>query len=660
MIRWLVIALLLLGPTARGADLDYAAFKTALIEGAGQKLDAKIAELDAKLASESDESVRAPLGRARADLVLLKKRVDDVSNVDALWDSMKNARTAIAKLGEEANRDWGGSVHLGILNLKELDRVAKASEVAGKAVDYGFKLKKLSADLAAISTSELSPSTKQLAESLSVISALLSNFGDKAPLVGSILKGYGDLAAELLKATTALDTSIAAREGGQIIEGVHGDRGAMLDALHKRGFDDAQRLPGLRDAFKTGDNQLVIWDRKARDWVVATGLDATELTKRYIYFARRGIKEPTPEQIIGGYAHAFVLALEPSTDRVPPGGTVALAVRGTLVGDGGAATGSATLSAAGGQLSAASVELGGTVTWVAPDELGAAVAITAQAKDAAGPASVTLRTGATTHLALVASPNAVAAHQTVELTARLTDEDGKALPASLGGMIELTVDIGEATDQVDLADQKGTKFTWTAPDHAARATAIARFAGTIGTASSEARLVIEVGTAPVDAGVDARTAIDAGEPDAGVAAVIDAAAPAVIDWPGTWRGKVKTVMTDDGKALPPGTDSIELVVATTADGHVRLTRAGFPPVDLARTASNPNAATGSGPLPRPAVATAMTTNFVASYKWTAFLSGQTLNIAVHMDIDQDVTLPKQPTRHSHTAIDSIGVLDRVR
>jgi hypothetical protein len=353
--------------------------------------------------------------------------------------------------------------------------------------------------LNAIATADLSPGTKRLGQSFAVMTALLSQFGDKAPLVGAFLKGYGDVAGEVLKTTLALDGKIAAREGGQMIDGVHGERGHMLDRLRAHGMSDAQRLVGLRDVFRAENGKLVIWDKTARDWVVASdfeaGLTAEELTKRYLFYAKLGVSEPTPDQIVRGYRKTIALTLEPSVDHVAPGQTVTLTVHGKLV-DGAKVDGMAFFAKVAlkdhtgvgeGTFSGdTTVKLGDSVSWTAPNNVNETYtftvdldADTAKAAFSAGAATAVVRTGDETRLVLEADATQAAADQEVRLTARVLTVDGQPIDARAAGMIDLAADpqLGFFTDQKDLTDAKGVTVVWTAPKQPGKYTIKAHYPG---------------------------------------------------------------------------------------------------------------------------------------------------------------------------------------
>lgn len=684
------LAVLHAGAAARAdGDVHYGAFKTAFVDQVGKKLDAELEQLQAQIDAASPEA-RPHLLRAQAELKLLKKRVEDVNTVDALWSSLGNGRDALKAIGEEAARDYGGSVHVGVISAQEASRVARASQYAAKGADYLAKVNALAKDLDEVSTTDLSPGTKGLAQSFLVLSSLLSTFGDKAPLVGSFLQAYGDLGAELMKTTIALDKKIAEREQGQLMPGVHGvERGYMLDRLAAHGMSSAQRITGLRDAYRADGGKLVIWDRAARDWAVASdwepGLSEEELVKRYLFFTKRGVTDPTPEQVVRGYRRMIALELEPSASHIPPGGEVELTVHGKLVVDGASVDGmklyaKVTLREHSGMgdgdfQGSTTVKLGESVRWKAPNNLNESYvfeveldADTAKAASSAGPATATVRTGTETRLTLEADAREAVADQEVHLTARLLTPDGEPISGKAAGSIEMTVspEAGGFTDQEDLGDPKGARWTWLAPKRPGRYTITARYAGATSyalfgdhTAGAENQVTIDVAgpeadAGPADAGPDAAPeAPDAGAADAAVA---DAGA-ADVDWPGRWRGTMKSTTTTTGIKPFVSSDTVELVVTRAANGNIVLKAAKHPAIELTPTPSNPHAARGEQDLPRPK--TPGLKGWKGHAKWTAFLSGGKLHLAVSVSIEMVIQSADSVETHRHTN-DSIGVLEKVR
>ncbi|HUQ04807.1 MAG TPA: hypothetical protein VM261_20035 [Kofleriaceae bacterium] len=680
-------------PAAIAEGLDYKAFKNGLLEGIGPKVDAEIAKLDAEMATAAPD-VKAELAKARAELVLFKKRVEDVATVDAIYDSITSVKGSMEELEEALANPYSSPVHPDILAGKKVAAAVQASKLLGQGLDYYSKYQKLAEDLGAIDSALMSPGTKRMAQSLTALSHIMATFGDKLPMFGSLVKAYGDLAVELTKTTLALDAKIAALEQGQLLPGVHGERGTMFDALAKLGIQDAQRVDGTRDVFRGSDGRLLIWDREARDWVVASdveqGITEDEIIKRYLFFMNHGTAEPTPEQIVRGYHRAIVLELVPSTDHVAPGGTVTLKVVGKMAHDQEVIAGKqlfATVTMTShtglgeGELqNAERVRLGDAATWVAPNNLNETYTFAANLAEettkvalSGGPATATVRTGAETRLELTAAATEVAAKTPVELTAKLFTVDGKPVPPTAAGLVDITVApaLGFFTDWSALGDQKGATATWMTPEQPGRYVVTARYAGATGysmfkdhTAGAEATIYITVGQG-VDAGV-----ADAGEGDGGDldAEDVDASEArdagddgAPIDWPGTWKGKMKTTLVMDGQSHVSD-EVIELEVKRGPGGKIMLTRPGMSPaMELTPTPSNPRAATATQTLPRPAGGTATVLKWDAQVKYTAFLAEGKLNLAVHLTIEQDViVMPDQPVVHSSHISDSIGQLEKIR
>lgn len=679
-------------PAATAEGLDFKSFKNVLLEGIGPKVDAEIAKLDAEMATAPPD-VRAELGKARAELVLFKKRVEDVATAEAIWDSIKSVKGSMEELETSLANPWTSPVHPDILAGKKVTMAVKASQLVGSGVDYYQKYQKLAEDLGAIDSALMSPGTKRMAQSLTALSHIMSSFGDKLPMFGSLIKAYGDLSVELTKATLALDAKIAAREQGQLLPGVHGERGTMFDALGKLGIQDAQRVEGTRDVFRGSNGKLLVWDRTARDWVIASdvepGITEEEIIKRYLFFMSHGTPEPTPEQIVRGYRRAIVIELVPSTEHVAPGGVVTLRVVGRMAHDQELVKGrelyatvkltSHTGIGEGELTNGERVKIGDAATWTAPNNLNETYTFSAELAEetagvalSGGAAAATVRTGSETRLELTAPASAVAAKTPIELTVKVFTIDGKPVPATAAGLVDVTVEpaLGYLTDRSSLTDQKGARTTWMSPEQPGDYVVTATFAGATAysmfanhTAGAEAKLTITVGQG-IDAGiVDAAEGdggdLDAEETDASEA--VDAGDDgAPIDWPGLWKGKMKTTLVADG--VTHVTDEVIELEVKRAGGKIILTRPGMSPaMELTPTPSNPRAATATQTLPRPGGSPGTVLKWDAQVKYTAFLADGKLNVAVHLTIEQDViVIPDQPAVHASHVSDSIGQLERVK
>jgi hypothetical protein len=183
------------------------------------------------------------------------------------------------------------------------------------------------------------------------------------------------------------------------------------------------------------------------------------------------------------------------------------------------------------------------------------------------------------------------------------------------------------------------------------------------TAGAEAKVTITVGEgidAGVDAPDDASEEIDAGEDeDAATVAASDVDA-GPIDWPGTWKGKMKTTLDQDGVKVVNDSE-VTLEVKRTAAGKILFTTPGYPPMELTPTPSNPRAANATQILPRPGGMGGNVQRWDAQAKYTAFLADGKLNLAIHLTIDQTVTiLPDEPPVNSTLVSDSIGQLVRIK
>jgi hypothetical protein len=693
--RFLIVLALVFGGSAH-ADIDVKAAKIAMLENIGQAIDAEQKKLEAQIEAETRPEVRAELSKALSELKLLKKRVvDDVGAVDALWDAITTAKSSIQELDTATDRAWVGPLHTHLLAAKKVTLLVKATQLVGTGTDYYYKLKKLGEDLGAIDAALLSPGTKRMAQSITALAGILSMFGDKVPMFGSVLKAYGDLAADLTKVTLALDAKIEAREQGQLLPGVHGERGAMLDQLHKLGLGDGERVDGTRDVFRAS-GKLLIWDRAVHGWVNASdlepGITEDEIIKRYLFFTSHGTAEPSPEQIVRGYHRAIVVKLEVSTDHVAPGGVVKLTVTGRTAHDDKVvekrelyATIKMTAHTGIGEGTmpgAERVKIGESITWTAPNNVDETYTFSADLAPetsnvalSGGPSIAQVHTGYETRLELV-GVNAAPAGTPLEITAKVFAIDGKPMPVSVAGSIEIVVApaLGFFTDQSDLAEQKGTKFTWMAPDQAGEYVFTARYGGATGyglfgdhTAGSEAKLTIVVGAPKGDAGVDAvgDALVDAGVDAEAIADAVVASADdaGMLDFPGKWRGKLKTSVTMDG-VNTENTMPLDLVVKRVG-ATIVVEMPGQAPVTLTPTPSNPRAASATVDLPlpnTPAVPNTKIVSYKAVAKWTIFLADGKLNVALHMTIDQVVEATfgtEVKTQPSSFVADSIGVFELV-
>ncbi len=521
---------------ARADDptIEYNAFKTLFLEQVGGAIDREIATVEAALAAPGlSEAGAEDLRKSLAELKATRRQVDDVSLVESLYSSVKDGYGAISDLAREVETGYGedSALNAAICAIADfrgssgLQQLSTLSTAADKGLTWYNAVTSLQSDLAALDTTELSPGTRRLAGQLTVLTGLMSNFGDKVPLIGAFLKGYGDVAGGLLKATTQLDARIKASEQGELRDGVHGlERGELLKKLRALGHDGAHVVTGLRDAYITdtvadGGPVVAIWDRAKRRWVesAAPHPSAAELRKRYAFYAKRGQPNPTPQQILTAYQRTLALTLTPSATHVRPGETITLRAKGRLVVD-DRPLGNVWVKVAlvdhtgfgeGSFGGPTAVRVGESVTWTAPDNLNETYTFEAtldEASAAAGwalaePASAKVRTGSETRVVLSASRTKVGFGGTVTLDAKVTGDDGRPLDAKAGGHItfEVNPDEGSLREYTPHTDALGLTRTWRAPDKAGRFVIRARYEGATShalfgthTAASEAEVTVEV------------------------------------------------------------------------------------------------------------------------------------------------------------------------
>ncbi len=501
-----VALLLCAAPVARAddpADVSLDFFTDKLNGMVASKIDAMKAQL---AANPNDPDLK----QKQAELESLKTRLDDEKIVRAWWNALKNSRDAINDLAKEAELGYTGdsAINIGFFSAKNIKGLASWENAKGawnSSEKYIAALDGLSSDLNAIDTSNLSPATKKLAGSMTALTRVMSTFGDKVPLIGDFIAIYGNVGNDVMKAAMALDKKIEAAEGGQVeLAGMHGDRKLMSEKLSKLGLDNASRIHGLRDLYTSGKGPL-LWDSKAGDWIVVhdqePGVTVDELVERYLYYAKKGNKSPSPEQLLRGYRKTVVLTLTPSKTNIMPGETIDLTVGGSLLRDESKVphlevevklAGSSAFGSKGSFGSTGPIKIGDSVKWTAPDNVNEYFDFTADlAKSvtegdtarSSGPAKARVRTGAGTKIELVARPDTVAFGGEVTLTARVSSADGQPLDAKASGMLEFEV-TGKPGDREgyfgnyqDLSDQKGATRVWSAPEVAGSYQITVKYAG---------------------------------------------------------------------------------------------------------------------------------------------------------------------------------------
>ena len=533
-LRVAIVAVMLVAlpaPAVADGDLSLDAFTDKLNGMVGNKIAGQVKDIDAKLAANPSAADRAKLVAQKQQLKSLEVRLSDEKIVRAWWNAIKSSKDAVKELAKEAELGYKGdsAINIGFFsakNIKGLD-FGKLKGAWNSSEKYIAALDGLSSDLGAIETSGLSPATKKLAGAMTALTRIMSTFGDKVPLIGDFIALYGNVGGDILKAAMALDKKIEASEGGQIMQaGMHGARIEMSEKLAEQGLGTASYVSGLRDVYTSTEKGLIIWDRKAGNWVVVAeheNVSVAELTKRYLYFAKKGNKAPTPQQLLRGYKKTVVITLTPSKTNILPKETITLTVGGHLVSDeskspkleveikavGNSGFGSGTF---GGNTT---VKIGDSLQWTAPDNVNEYYDFTADLAEhvvkqdiarSNGKAKARVRTGAGSKIELVARPTSVGFGGKVEVTAKVFTVDGQPLDAKASGYIDFSVKPARAGGSggyfqnfKDTTDQKGATRTWTAPDQAGTFEITASYAGatsgvffTANTAGSSAQVSVTV------------------------------------------------------------------------------------------------------------------------------------------------------------------------
>jgi len=484
-------------------QVEYGALKTLFMDQVGGQIDKEIKEVEQRRAAATDPAVRQAIEAELKELQSMKRQVEDVGMFDSLYGSIKDGYKAVSDLSKEMETGYGGdsSINSALLSLHELggtDRLKQLSIVSSGAntgLDYYKKIQALRGDLAALKAAELSPATNRLASQLTVMTSLMSNFGNKVPLIGAFIKAYGDVAGQLLKAAVAVDKKFKHLEQGEIRPGVYGDRKEMLTKLQDAGVLGATLIMGLQDAYVTDDHKFALWDRKKRQWTITNdpSLNQDELRKRYVYFVRNGVKTPSPDQVLNVFNRAVAIELTPSKTHIPAGDAITLVAGATRVADGASldkVTVEVTLDSYTGFRpgtfdSPTRVLVGTPVRWTSPPSGSRSFTFKATLVDAETaaaslePGMARVLTGEETSVTVTAEPRAVLIGQEVVVQARVNGTDGTALPAESRGSITFSeaTDAGYFTGGEDFRGVKGKKRVWVAPREPGTYTLQAAYSG---------------------------------------------------------------------------------------------------------------------------------------------------------------------------------------
>ncbi len=516
-------------PTSAPANepqIEYNAFKRLFMDQVGGAVSSQIETARRELADPNlPDGRRFELEAELEELRALDRQVKDVAMVESLYSSVKGGFKAIQDLSKELETGYGGdsSINAALMALNDLggtDRLRQLSAATrglDTGLDYFQKIRALRNDLAALDANELSPGAHRLASQLTVMTNLMSNFGDKVPLIGSFVKAYGDVGGGLLKATLALDGPIRESEQRQIRAGVHGDRKEMYDRLIDLGMEAAVGIVGLRDAYRTDCHQFVLWDHEARDWVVADepGLTKEELRRRYLFFVQNGTKNPKPKQIVQTFRRTVTLKLVPSSTHITPGESITLNVSARRVlDDEPVSTAQVTVRLethtgfrSGSFDGPTDVRVGTPVSWTSPNSENRSFTFIAELSSetdvfhSVEPARARVFTGAETQVSLTGSPRSLRPGDEIALEAQVLASDGSPLDPKASGRVSFAEasDAGYFMDRKETSQSKGARAIWVAPREPGRYVMTATYSGATSyglfprhLAASEASFAVEV------------------------------------------------------------------------------------------------------------------------------------------------------------------------
>ena len=598
-------------------EIEFNPFREAFMQQVGGQIKALKDDAARRRAAATSQGERDAIDEELREIRTLERRIDDTKMVESLYNSIKGGYKAIDDISKELERGFGkDSAINGTLALigelggqERMKQLSAASKLADGGLKYYKLLTGLRDDLNNISNKDLCPATRRFAQQITGLTTLMSNFGDKVPIIGAFIKGYGDVAGGLTKAVLELDGAFAKIDQDELRPGVHGtERGAMLRALYEVTFrngtspENAAGIPGLRDAYQTDCNRLVIWDREARKFhpVDDPSINAQVLRDRYAYFQRNGVPNPTPDQILDRYDRTVELTLEASEAYIEPGAEIRLTASARRVlGDAPMRNAYVRIALdthsgfdAGTFLSPTEVRVGTPVRWKAPDSGARSFTFSAtlepsedglQALDAA---RAYVHTGGATRLVVTANPMKVPAGGRVILDAKLQDDRGQDLDANTPGFLRARADAGHFVQHAEAVAYKGIKSAWVAPQEPGTYTLHATYSGARisglrrnALAAAEGEVTVEVSPAPWSLSIAPSSAAASPEEPATFTVslvnehdlpqrfeVVGGAGPA--EQRAHWRtgGNLERSVTVEGGA----THNIRIQAAPTSDAATRL------------------------------------------------------------------------------------------
>ncbi len=315
----------------------------------GAKIDSLIKKKEAIIQDKTSNIPEYKKDLAREDirtLKLLKKRINDVETVRKLYENTKTALESVSDLAKK----WK-QFHYTLpptsffpeeIVIKDisshLDTLTKGYDYYKKIIDLGSKLK-------GIDSTGYDQDTARLAKSILTLGTVMSEFGEQVPLVGSFLKGYGDIAAQFVETIDALKQKI----DKNINQGCIGTGSELIgDVRNKAMLDQGYHLlvcrePGFRDLYVNSENpsDVYLWDRNAYRIVngkkkkgrwyhvaeVAPEVSKQDIIRAYKIYYKNGVKNPSASSILYEIKKVVDLKPELKTLGVGPGGKIQVKVK---------------------------------------------------------------------------------------------------------------------------------------------------------------------------------------------------------------------------------------------------------------------------------------------------------------------------------------------
>ncbi|WP_461833561.1 hypothetical protein [Desulfothermus sp.] len=282
-------------------------------------------------------------------LKLLKKRINDVETVRKLYENTKTAFDNVSELSKK----WE-NLHYTLpptsffpeeIVIKDIGNMSSYLDTLTKGYDYYKKIVDLGSKLKVIDSTGYDKNTSELARSLLTLGTIMSEFGEQIPLIGSFLKGYGDITSQFVDVINGLKQKI----DKNINQGCIGTGSALIGDIRNKAMLDQGyhvlvcREPGFRDLYVNIEDpsDVYLWDKDAYRLVdgkkkkgrwyhlieVAPGVSKQDMIKAYKIYYKKGVKNISVRNILYEIKRVVDLKPELKSIGVAPGEKLQLKVR---------------------------------------------------------------------------------------------------------------------------------------------------------------------------------------------------------------------------------------------------------------------------------------------------------------------------------------------